>query len=131
MLGQSFASLCVTQFYFKATLLHQVDELLKSISSQLVNANEVVNELESSIRPVEKELKELQEKIKNMEYIEEISQKVQVLKKRLAWSWVYDVDKQLEEQSEKIEMLKSRIPKCQARIDRQIVSNNRLGAFDL
>ncbi|KAI8564575.1 hypothetical protein RHMOL_Rhmol03G0191100 [Rhododendron molle] len=108
------------KFYFKATLLHQVDELLKSISSQLVDANEVVNELESSIRPVEKELKELQEKIKNMEHIEEISRKVQVLKKRLAWSWVYDVDKQLQEQSEKIETLKSRIPKCQDRIDRQI-----------
>ncbi|KAF7146871.1 hypothetical protein RHSIM_Rhsim03G0166000 [Rhododendron simsii] len=108
------------KFYFKATLLHQVDELLKSISSQLVDANEVVNELESSIRPVERELKELQEKIKNMEHIEEISQKVQLLKKRLAWSWVYDVDKQLQEQSEKIETLKSRIPKCQDRIDSQI-----------
>lgn len=112
-------------------MLHQVDELLKSISSQLVDANEVVNELESSIRPVEKELKELQEKIKNMEHIEEISQKVQLLKKRLAWSWVYDVDKQLQEQSEKIETLKSRIPKCQDRIDWQIVSNKHLGAFDL
>lgn len=108
-----------------------MDELLKSISSQLVDANEVVNELESSIRPVEKELKELQEKIKNMEHIEEISQEVQLLKKRLAWSWVYDVDKQLQEQSEKIETLKSRIPKCQDRIDCQFVSNKHLGAFDL
>ncbi|GFY84291.1 structural maintenance of chromosomes 6A [Actinidia rufa] len=104
---------------FKATLLHQVDDLLKSIRNQLVDANELLDELESSIRPVQKELDELEVKIKNMEHVEEISQKVQLLKKQLAWSWVYDVDKQLLKQSEKIDTLKSRIPKCQDRIDRQ------------
>lgn len=108
-----------------------MDDLLKNINSQLVDANEVVNELESSIRPIQNEIKELQEKIKNMEHVEEISQKVQLLKKRLAWSWVYDVDKQLQEQSKKIETLKGRIPKCQDRIDRKIVSNKLLVAFDL
>ncbi|KAL7001724.1 Structural maintenance of chromosomes protein 6A [Sarracenia purpurea var. burkii] len=109
------------KFFFKATLLHQVDDLLKGIRNQLENANEVVGELESSIRPIEKELNELQMKIKNMEHIEEITQQVQLLKKKLAWSWVYDVDKQIQEQNAKIETLKSRIPKCQTRIDRQIV----------
>ncbi|PSS33185.1 Structural maintenance of chromosomes protein like [Actinidia chinensis var. chinensis] len=107
------------KFFFKATLLHQVDDLLKSIRNQLVDANELLDELESSIRPVQKELDELEVKIKNMEHVEEISQKVQLLKKQLAWSWVYDVDKQLLKQSEKIDTLKSRIPKCQDRIDRQ------------
>jgi len=111
------------QFFFKATLLYQVDELLKSIKSQLVDANQLVDELESLIRPIQKELNELQMKIKSMEHVEEISQQVQLLKKKLAWSWVYDADRQLQEHRVKIETLKSRIPKCQAKIDRQIVSN--------
>ena len=72
---------------------------------------------------MEKELNELQGKIKNMEHVEEIYQQVQQLKKKLAWSWVYDVDKQLLEQSVKIGKLKDRIPICRAKIDHQQVSN--------
>jgi len=100
----------VTQFFFKATLLQQVNDLLQNIYEHLKSANALVHELEESIKPMQKELDELQGKIKNMEHVEEISQKVQQLKKKLAWSWVYDVDKQLAEQSAKIGILKDRIP---------------------
>lgn len=68
-------------------------------------------------------MNELQQNIKNMEHIELISQQVQQLKKKLAWAWVYDVDKQLQQQSTKLEKLKERIPACQAKIDEQSVSN--------
>lgn len=111
------------QFFFKATLLQQVDDLLKGIQNQLNGATELVNNLEKSLRPILKELDELQEKIKNMEFVEEISQQVQLLKKKLAWSWVYDADKKLEVQNKLIEKLKGRIPTCQARIDQQHVSH--------
>lgn len=111
-----------TQFFFKATLLQQVNDLLVNIGTRLDSANTLVEELEKSIEPILKELNELQVKIRNMEHVEEISQQVQQLKKKLAWSWVYDVDRQLQEQSAKIEKLKDRIPTCQARIDRQLVS---------
>ncbi|CAA3008732.1 structural maintenance of chromosomes 6B isoform X1 [Olea europaea subsp. europaea] len=107
------------KFFFKATLLQQVDDLLKGIQNQLNGATELVNNLEKSLRPILKELDELQEKIKNMEFVEEISQQVQLLKKKLAWSWVYDADKKLEVQNKLIEKLKGRIPTCQARIDQQ------------
>lgn len=113
----------MTQFFFKATLLYQVDDLLKSIRRLLNYANELVGQLEKSIAPVLKELNELQGKIKSMEHVEEISQQVQMLKKKLAWSWVYDVDKQLEQEAARIVKLKDRIPACQGRIDRQLVSN--------
>uniref|UniRef100_A0A9I9DEZ5 RecF/RecN/SMC N-terminal domain-containing protein n=1 Tax=Cucumis melo TaxID=3656 RepID=A0A9I9DEZ5_CUCME len=105
---------------FKATLLQQVDDLLKNIFDHLRSANALVDDLESTIRPVEKELNELRGKIKNMEQVEEISQQVQQLKKKLAWSWVYDVDKQLQEQSAKIGKLQDRIPICRAKIDHQL-----------
>ncbi|MCI51272.1 structural maintenance of chromosomes protein 6-like, partial [Trifolium medium] len=55
-----------------------------------------------------------------MEHVEQISIQVQQLKKKLAWSWVYDVDKKLEAQNVTIEKLKSRVPTCQAKIDKQL-----------
>lgn len=105
------------KFFFKATLLQQVNDLLQSIYEQLGSANTIVDELEASIKPIEKELTELQQKIKNMEHLEEVSEQVQQLKKKLAWSWVYSIDKQLGEQNAKISKLKGRIPTCQAKID--------------
>ncbi|XP_045829439.1 structural maintenance of chromosomes protein 6A [Trifolium pratense] len=108
------------KFFYKATLLQQVNDLLESISSEINTALGVVEELEAAIRPVEKELKELQVKIKTMEHVEQISIQVQQLKKKLAWSWVYDVDKKLEAQNVTIEKLKSRVPTCQAMIDKQL-----------
>lgn len=112
----------IDQFFYKATLLQQVEDLLQNIEKQLEKAGVVVDELEDSIRPIERELNELQEKIKSMEHVEEISQKAKQLKKKLAWSWVYDVDKQLQKQNVRIVKLKDRVPQCQAKIDEKIVS---------
>lgn len=105
------------KFFFKATLLQQVDDLLKGIAKQLNDANGLVNHMEDSLKPTLKELEELLENIKNMEVMEEISQQVQLLRKRLAWSWVYDADRKLDAQHKLIEKLKGRIPSCQAKID--------------
>lgn len=114
------------KFFFKATLLQQVNDLLLSINEQLKSANALVDELEASIKPIEKELTELQGKIKNMEHLEEMSQQVQQLKKKLAWSWVYSVDKDLQEQMVKLGKLKERIPTCQARIDHELMKVEEL-----
>ncbi|KAL5569886.1 hypothetical protein UlMin_026461 [Ulmus minor] len=108
------------KFYFKATLLQQVSELLENIDQRLKSANGIVFELEDSIKPQEKELDEIQEKIDNIKHVEIIGQKVQELRKKLAWAWVYETDKKLLEQSEKIKKLKDRIPICQARIDHEM-----------
>ncbi|KAH0934870.1 hypothetical protein HID58_011987 [Brassica napus] len=105
------------KFFFKATLLQQVNDLLQSIYEHLNSATAIVDEMEETIKPIEKEINELRGKIKNMEQVEEIAQKLQQLKKKLAWSWVYDVDRQLQEQTDKIVKLKERIPTCQAKID--------------
>ncbi|XP_024637868.1 structural maintenance of chromosomes protein 6A isoform X2 [Medicago truncatula] len=108
------------KFFYKATLLQQVNELLESISAEITKARVIVEDLEAAIRPIEKELNELDAKIKMMEHVERIAVEVQQLKKKLAWSWVYDVDKKLEDQRVRIEKLKSRVPICQARIDKQL-----------
>lgn len=116
----------INQFFFKATLLQQVNDLLQNIYEHLKSATALVCELEESIKPIQKEIEELKGKIRNMEHVEEISQQVQQLKKKLAWSWVYDVDRQLVEQNAKIGILKDRIPACQSKIDMQLVSNELL-----
>ncbi|XP_078448137.1 structural maintenance of chromosomes protein 6A-like isoform X2 [Wolffia australiana] len=114
------------KFFFKATLLLQVSELLQHIKNQLDAANSVVEELESLIRPVQKELDELLDKIKNMEHIEEIDLQRQILIKKLAWSLVYDVDKQIHDHGSRLEKLKDRVPACQAKIDRQLAKQEEL-----
>lgn len=102
---------------------------MESVSKGLEHSFGLLGGLEATIRPVEKELNDLRVKITNMEQVEQISLQIQQLKKKLAWSWVYDVDKQIQEQGSKIDKLKDRIPKCQSKIDDQIVSFPYLTSF--
>ncbi|EXC13936.1 hypothetical protein L484_006634 [Morus notabilis] len=102
---------------FKATLLQQVNDLLENIDLRLKTADGIVCELEDSVKPIEKELSELQEKIDSMKHVERITQDLQELKKKLAWSWVYKVDRDLQEKLGNVEKLKGRIPTVQAKID--------------
>ena len=99
-----------------------MNDLLGSIRKNLNAADSIVEQLERLIMPVLKELDDIQDKIKNMEHIEEIAHEIENLKKKLAWAWVYDVDKKIGEQTEKLEKLRERIPACQERIDRNTVS---------
>uniref|UniRef100_A0A8R7QNG4 Uncharacterized protein n=2 Tax=Triticum urartu TaxID=4572 RepID=A0A8R7QNG4_TRIUA len=114
------------KFFFKATLLQRLKELLETIRDQVHKEDSDVQELEKSIKPVMRELDELREKIKNMEHIEEIAHEIDNLKKKLAWSWVYEVDQQIEEQTVKLQKLKGRAPACQERIDRNTVVIDKL-----
>ncbi|KAK1400479.1 hypothetical protein POM88_000084 [Heracleum sosnowskyi] len=113
------------KFFFKATLLHHVDDLLKSIEKQLNGTQELVGNLENSIRPILKEFSELQGNIKSMEQVEEISQRVQLLKKKLAWAHVYDIDDQIQQAQARIEKLKGHIPYCEDLIARQTATKER------
>ncbi|XP_026407116.1 structural maintenance of chromosomes protein 6B-like isoform X1 [Papaver somniferum] len=114
------------RFFFKATLLQQVSDLLHSINDQLDAANAQVEEYESSIRPIMKELNELKAKIKSMEHVEEISQQLELVRKKLAWAIVYDTNRKVQEQAAKLEKLKERIPACQAKVDRQLLDINTI-----
>ncbi|CDY14032.1 BnaC02g01490D [Brassica napus] len=108
------------KFFYKATLLQQVDDLLLGVDTKLKAASSLMDELEETIKPVEQEISELLGKIKTMEKFEEIYQQLQLLKKKLAWSWVYDVDRELKEQSEKLMKLRERVPTCQDKIDQKL-----------
>lgn len=92
-------------------------------------ATDLVGQMEESLNPLLKELDDLQAKVRSMEQVEEISQEVQLLKKKLAWSWVYDVDKQLEVQKEWIKKVKDKIQQCQEKIDKYKVINKLAPLF--
>ncbi|KAH9328585.1 hypothetical protein KI387_000693, partial [Taxus chinensis] len=116
------------KFFFRATLLQQVHDLLKNIRNQLDASSAMVDELETSIRPSVKELEELEDKIKSMEYVEKMSQQVQPLKMKLAWSWVYEIDKQIQQQTIRLDKLQGRIPTVQTRINKQQIKMQELEA---
>nr|GEX26013.1 structural maintenance of chromosomes protein 6B-like [Tanacetum cinerariifolium] len=71
-------------------LLYCGRTLLENFRDNLDKENSEVVELERQIAPIEKELDELRGKIKSLEHIEEISQRIQLLRKKHAWSIVYD-----------------------------------------
>ncbi|XWS76352.1 hypothetical protein CRYUN_Cryun01aG0168900 [Craigia yunnanensis] len=95
------------------------------MTDKFKDAYALVDELENLIRPYQLELSE-QEKIENIKRVEQISEEVHLLKKKLAWSWVYDVNGQLQKQRENIEKLKDRIPTCQAKIDSTLATKEKL-----
>lgn len=95
---------------------------MRGVEQALETADELVQELEKSIEPVIRELGELQDKIKKTERVEELSGRVERMKFKLAWSWVYNVDKELLKQSTEVKKLKSQLPACQAEIDQRLVS---------
>ncbi|KAJ7525604.1 hypothetical protein O6H91_17G058500 [Diphasiastrum complanatum] len=105
------------KFFFRATLLQQVNDLLKGIDRNLDEAVAIVRELQDSLRPSLEELKALDGQIKYAEQVEEMSQQVGVLRKKLAWSWVYEVDEKIRNELQLVEKYQSRVPICQAKID--------------
>ncbi|MCL7045553.1 hypothetical protein MKW94_011082 [Papaver nudicaule] len=105
------------KFFYKATFLEQVHGLLEDIGIQLESASAMIDECETSIRPIVKELDVLKLKIESMENVENIYQEMQQVRKKLAWLVVYEDDRDIQEQAARIEKLKERIPKCQAKID--------------
>ncbi|KAI3869436.1 hypothetical protein MKX03_020990 [Papaver bracteatum] len=105
------------KFFYKATLLEQVHGLLEDIGIQLESVSVLVDECESSIRPIIKELDALKLKIESMEHVDELHHEIQQVRKKLAWLLVYEGDREIQEQASKVEKLKERIPKCQAEID--------------
>ncbi|KAJ4951211.1 hypothetical protein NE237_028043 [Protea cynaroides] len=80
------------KFFYKATLLEQLNNRLQDLKFALDYGNECVNKMEDSVRPILNEVNELDEKIKKGEHIEETSQQFDQLNKMLAWLCVYEVD---------------------------------------
>lgn len=82
----------------------------------------LIEELERSTEPVARELNELQVKMNYTKDVEQLSERVKEMEFKLAWSWVYEVDKELTKQSAIVEEQKMRLPICQEKIDQSLVS---------
>lgn len=106
------------KFFFRATLLQQVLDLLNGIKNNIESAGAIIGEMEQELRPSLEELKQLEEKLKSVENVEQMTQKLGLLRKLAAWSEVNDVDQQLQEARVKLEKYRSRIPACEERINK-------------
>lgn len=106
------------KFFFRATLLQQVLDLLKGIQSNVEGAGAIIDEIEQELRPHLEDLKLLQEKLKIVENVEQMAHDLGILRRMAAWSEVNDVEKQLQEENVKLETYRTRIPRCEERINK-------------
>jgi len=105
------------RFFFKATLLQQVADLLKNIGDSLTSANGVIEEIKEEMRPYLEEFKLLEDQIKSVQQIELLVQEAAAVKKKLAWSWVEETRKNLEKEQQALETVRGYRTRCQERID--------------
>lgn len=105
------------KFFFKATLLQQVSDLLKRIEFSLEEANGVIEGIKEEMRPYLEEFKSLEDQIKNVQHIEDMVQEAAAVKKKLAWKWVQITDEKLLAERAKLENFRGRISRCQEKID--------------
>lgn len=105
------------KFFFKATLLQQVADLLKSIGDSLTSANGVIEEIKEEMQPYLDEFKLLEDQIKSVQQIELLVHEAAAVKKKLAWAWVEETNKKLRKEEEQLEFYESRRSKCQEKID--------------
>eukprot|EP00249_Psilotum_nudum_P022184 c28410_g1_i1 orf=301-3471(+) len=104
------------KFFFRATLLQQVKDLLSNIDSNIEAAEAIVGEMEQELQPLVEGIKHLEEKLKVVEHYEEMKQQFDVLRRMLPWSEVYDVDRKLNPELAKLQKCQNRKPTCEDRI---------------
>lgn len=105
------------KFFFKATLLQQVSDILDNIKESLKHATGVINEIQDELKPFLEELKSLEQQIKSVQQIEVLAQQRDLVRKKLGWSWVYTTEEKLQKEEQELKKLQTRIPTCQKKID--------------
>ncbi|KAG0605052.1 hypothetical protein M758_9G027800 [Ceratodon purpureus] len=104
------------KFFFKATLLQQVEEVLNGIKQNLESARSVIEEINEEMRPFMEELTSLEDQIKNAQFIDQLIQRKAAATKKLAWAWVYQTEKKLEADQPVLDKWRARERRCQDKI---------------
>lgn len=105
------------QFFFKATLLQNFSELLTRWEEDLTSLDNIVEGLFADLLPHKMELRQIEEQLKTFEAVEFLRSEIDKLQKIYAWTTVKDAKVALAEAEKSLEERRSRIPKCQKRID--------------
>ena len=105
------------KFFYKATLLQQVEEVLNGIQQNLNSANGVIEGIQEEMKPFLDEMKELEDQIKNAQHIDQLVQRKAAMTKKLAWAWVYSTERKFGAPQEKLDLWRSRERRCQDKID--------------
>lgn len=113
-------------FFFKATLLQQVSDLLKSIRVSLTSANGVIDEIKEEMRPYSEEIKLLEDQIKSVQQIEQYKDEATAVKKKLAWSWVDNTRKELAQHEQALEIDRDKRSTCEQRLIAAVATVNKV-----
>ncbi|KAI5060286.1 hypothetical protein GOP47_0024706 [Adiantum capillus-veneris] len=106
------------KFFYRATLLQQVFDLLKGIQQNIDAAGGYVDEMEQEMRPVLEQLKQLHEKMKSVESMEQMGQNLVTLRKLAAWSEANEEERRYQEGLQKLEKYSARKPACEEKINK-------------
>lgn len=106
------------KFFYRATLLQQVLELLKGIQQNIEAAGGYIGEMEQEMRPSVEQLKLLHEKLRSVENMEHMNQELVILRKLAAWSEANEEERKYKEGLTKLEKYNSRKPACEEKISK-------------
>ncbi|KAH7441772.1 hypothetical protein KP509_03G053800 [Ceratopteris richardii] len=106
------------KFFYRATLLQQVFELLNGIQQNIEAAGSFIQEMEQELQPAMDQLKVLHGKMKSVESIEHMSQRLVTLRKLAAWSEAKQEEKRYQEGLQKLEKYSARKPACEQKISK-------------
>ncbi|BBN16913.1 structural maintenance of chromosomes protein 6 [Marchantia polymorpha subsp. ruderalis] len=104
-------------FFFKATLQQTVSEKLVQAEEAQNVLGGIIEESLQALQPLQNQLKQVEEQIKYKQQVEQLHEQIEELERKLAWSWVYEVEREMTTKQEELEKIKKRIPQCQKKID--------------
>ncbi|CAM6106305.1 unnamed protein product [Calypogeia fissa] len=105
------------KFFFKATLLQHVSELLTEWEGKLSTAEVIVNDLFAELQPSKDELKQIEEQLKSLEQVEVLRAEIENLEKIYVWAFVKESEAELAGAENTLHDLANRNPVCQRKID--------------
>jgi chromosome segregation ATPase len=114
------------KFFFKATLLQQVEEVLDGIKQNIDSANGIIEDIKEEMKPYLEELNFLEDQIKNAQFIDQLTQRKVAAKKKLVWAWVYSTEKKFKPEEKELAVWRTRERRCREKINRAEVSINQV-----
>ncbi|XP_046848738.1 structural maintenance of chromosomes protein 6-like [Xenia sp. Carnegie-2017] len=105
------------KFFLKATQLEQMSNDYVVIKEHQKIMSLTLQKKKETIPEMEKEVRQLQEKYRDLEQLKVLEVKIEDLKKEIAWAQVMEKEKEMKPITGKIKSEKERLPKYQEKIE--------------
>ena len=116
------------QFFLRGTQLSQLSEEYSTCLENISQTQRVLKAKSEALPDLKRAYEEILDRYSEAKKARETQNKVDELKKELAWSHVGVKEHELREQMQKVEKLKRRIPKVEEEITKAKVSAHELAS---